>query len=170
MSPAGADERRGEDLGVLLVSASARLNRLYGRVLGQLDTSLTFRQHRLLRRVAQGHTSMAALAAFGNLTLPTVSESVEGLVRRGLLNRQENPQNRRQTVLSLTPEGRAAKEAGDAALEAVNARLLQAVPEEHQQVLHESLASLYDAATEVFRQPDSATVPAAAGAVRVTEN
>jgi MarR family transcriptional regulator, organic hydroperoxide resistance regulator len=168
MRPAGQDDRRGEDLGVLLVSASARLNRLYGRVLGQLGTSLTYRQHRLLRRVSEGHTSMAALAALGNLTVPTVSESVEGLVRRGLLDRQVNPQNRRQMVLSVTAEGREAKEAGDAALQAVNDRLLRAVPEEHQQVLRESLAALYDAATEVFHEPEAPT-PATAGAARLTE-
>jgi DNA-binding MarR family transcriptional regulator len=164
----GQDDRRGEDLGVLLVSASARLNRLYGRVLGQLATSLTYRQHRLLRRVSEGHTSMATLAALGNLTVPTVSESVEGLVRRGLVDRQVNPQNRRQMILSLTAEGRKAKEAGDVALQAVNERLLRAVPDEHRQVLQESLVSLYDAATEAFQQPD-ATAPAAAGAARLTE-
>lgn len=162
------DDRRGEDLGVLLVSASARLSRLYGRVLGQLDTSLTYRQHRLLRRVSEGHTSMAALAALGNLTVPTVSESVEGLVRRGLLDRQVNPQNRRQQVLSVTAEGRKAKEAGDVALQTANDRLLHVVPDEHRKVLQESLASLYDAATEAFRQPD-APAPAAAGAARLTE-
>jgi MarR family transcriptional regulator, organic hydroperoxide resistance regulator len=168
MIPAGQDDRRGEDLGVLLVSVSARLNRLYGRVLGQAGTSLTYRQHRLLRRVSEGHTSMAALAALGNLTVPTVSESVEGLVRRGLLDRQVNPQNRRQMVLSLTAAGHEAKEAGDAALRAVNDRLLRAVGEEHRRVLQESLVALYDAATEAFRQPD-ATAPAAAGAARRTE-
>jgi MarR family transcriptional regulator, organic hydroperoxide resistance regulator len=168
MNPAGQDDRRGEDLGVLLVSASARLNRLYGRVLGQLGISLTYRQHRLLRRVSEGHTSMAELAALGNLTVPTVSESVEGLVRRGLLNRQVNPQNRRQMVLSLTAEGRKAKEAGDVALQTVNDRLLRAVADEHRQVLQESLVALYDAATEAFQQPD-ATTPAAAGAARLTE-
>jgi DNA-binding MarR family transcriptional regulator len=168
MNPAGQDDRHGEDLGVLLVSASARLNRLYGRVLGQLDTSLTYRQHRLLRRVSEGHTSMAELAALGNLTVPTVSESVEGLVRRGLLNRQVNPQNRRQMVLSLTAEGRTAKEAGDVALQAVNDRLLRAVADEHRDVLKESLVALYDAATEAFQQPD-ATAPAAAGAARLAE-
>jgi DNA-binding MarR family transcriptional regulator len=168
MNPASQDDRRGEDLGVLLVSASARLNRLYGRVLGQLGTSLTYRQHRLLRRVSEGHTSLAALAAFGNLTVPTVSESVEGLVRRGLLDRKVNPQNRRQMVLSLTAEGRDAKEAGDVALQALNDRLLRVVPDEHRQVLQESLAALYDAATEAFQQPD-ATAAAAAGAARLTE-
>jgi DNA-binding MarR family transcriptional regulator len=168
MNPASHDDRRGEDLGVLLVSASARLNRLYGRVLGQLGTSLTYRQHRLLRRVSEGHASMAELAALGNLTVPTVSESVEGLVRRGLLNREVNPQNRRQVLLSLTAEGREAKEAGDVALQAVNDRLLRAVADEHRQVLHESLVALYDAATDAFQQPDSTTA-AAAGAGRLTE-
>ena len=168
MNPASHDDRRGEDLGVLLVSASARLNRLYGRVLGQLGTSLTYRQHRLLRRVAEGHTSLAALAALGNLTVPTVSESVEGLVRRGLLNREVNPQNRRQVLLSLTAKGREAKEAGDVALQAVNDRLLRAVADEHRQVLHESLVALYDAATDAFQQPDPTTA-AAAGAARLTE-
>ena len=156
MRPGPSGERRDEDLGVLLVSVSARLTRLYGRVLGQLDTPLTFRQHRMLRRVSEGHTSMAALATFGNLTVPTVSESVEVLVRRGLMNRQENPQNRRSLLLSLTPEGRAAKEAADVALAGVGEQLLQAVPQERQQLLQESLASIFDAATEIFQQPNPA--------------
>ncbi|MGP4020559.1 MarR family winged helix-turn-helix transcriptional regulator [Saccharopolyspora sp. 5N708] len=155
MSRVSDDER--EDLDVLLVSISARLTRLYGQVLGQLATPLTFRQHRMLRRIDQGHSAMAALAAFGNLTVPTVSESVEVLVRRGLLNRQENPRSRRSLLLSLTPEGRSAKEAADAALAEVGQRLLQAVPEERQAILHESLTSIYEAATDIFRQPDSAS-------------
>jgi DNA-binding MarR family transcriptional regulator len=169
MNPAGPDAKQGEDLGVLLVSTSTRLNRLYGRVLAQLDPSLTFRQHRMLRRVGEGHTSMAALAAFGNLTLPTVSESVDGLVRRGLLGRRGNPQDRRQIVLSLTRSGHEAKDAGDAALAAVNDRLVQAVSEEHRQVLYESLAALYDAATEVFQRPGPAVI-SAAGTARAAEN
>ena len=44
-----AGERHEEDLGLLLVSVSARLSRLYGRVLSRLDAPLTFRQHRLLQ-------------------------------------------------------------------------------------------------------------------------
>jgi MarR family transcriptional regulator, organic hydroperoxide resistance regulator len=163
VSSGPSGERRDEDLGVLLVSVSARLTRLYGRVLGQLDTQLTFRQHRMLRRVSEGHSSMAALAAFGNLTVPTVSESVEVLVRRGLMNRQENPQNRRSLLLSLTPEGQAAKEAADVALADVGEQLLQAVPEERRQILQDSLASIFDAATEIFQQPNAAG-PATAAA------
>ncbi|MCI2423184.1 MarR family winged helix-turn-helix transcriptional regulator [Saccharopolyspora sp. K220] len=157
MSRVSGGER--EDLDVLLVSISARLTRLYGQVLGQLATPLTFRQHRLLRRIDEGHSALAALAAFGNLTVPTVSESVEVLVRRGLINRQENPRSRRSLLLSLTPEGRAAKAAGDLALAEVGRRLLKTVPEERHAVLHESLASIYEAATDIFQHPDSAPAP-----------
>jgi DNA-binding MarR family transcriptional regulator len=168
VSPGPSGERGDDDLGVLLVSVSARLTRLYGRVLGRLDTPLTFRQHRMLRRVSEGHTSMAALAAFGNLTVPTVSESVEVLVRRGLMKRQENPQNRRSLLLSLTPDGLAAKEAADTALARVGHRLLHAVPEERQQLLHESLVAIFDAATDIFLEPD-VTGSSAATAVRGPE-
>jgi DNA-binding MarR family transcriptional regulator len=170
VSSGPAGDRHEEDLGVLLVSVSARLNRLYGRVLGQLDTPLTFRQHRLLRRVAEGNSSMAALAAYGNLTVPTVSESVDLLVRRGLMSRQENPQNRRSLVLSLTPEGQEVKEAGDAALAAVGERLLRDIPEEWQPILHQSLASIFDAATEYFQHPDGTAVREKAAAARVKKS
>ncbi|GAA1318573.1 MarR family winged helix-turn-helix transcriptional regulator [Pseudonocardia xinjiangensis] len=168
MSRGPNGERNDEDLAVLLVSVSARLTRLYGRVLGQLDTPLTFRQHRMLRRVSEGHTSMAALAAFGNLTVPTVSESVEVLVRRGLMKRQENPQNRRSLLLSLTPDGLAAKEAADTALAAVGDRLLHAVPDDRHELLHESLAAVFDAATDIFQEPIG-TGAQAAPAVRGPE-
>lgn len=151
--PAG-DRPPAEDLGVLLVSVSARLNRLYGRVLGQLEVPLTFRQHRLLRRIGEGHSSLASLAAFGNLSIPTVSESVEGLVRRGLIERRENPRSRRSALLELTPAGRAAKVAGDAALSDVSDHLLGGIPEDRRSLLEESLSSVFDAATEIFRQPE----------------
>lgn len=143
-----------EALGVLLVSVAARLSRLYGRVLGQLDTPLTFRQHRLLRRVHEGNTSLASLAAYGNLSIPTVSESIDLLVRRGLMDRRENPRNRRSMLLRLTPKGMDVKEAGDEVLDAVGDRLLSSVPAEHQPILHSSLTAIFDAATEMFQQPE----------------
>lgn len=166
VSSLSSDDRHGEELDVLLVSVSARLNRLYGKVLGQLDPPLTFRQHRTLRRVDEGHMSLAALAAFGNLTVPTVSETIDGLVRRGLLSRRANPASRRSLLLDLTPEGRSAKEAGDVALAAAGEQLLRAVPDEHQQILHSSLATIFEAATDYFRNPDANGTPAPTASAR----
>jgi len=137
--------------GVLLVSTAARLSRLYGKALGQLEVSLTFRQHRLLLRVAQGHRSLAALAAFGNLTLPTVSESVEVLVRRELLRRDRNPEDRRVMLLALTPLGQAANQAAEAALAQVNEALLADISADARVVLHESLQSVFSTATSYFQ-------------------
>jgi DNA-binding MarR family transcriptional regulator len=90
------------------------------------------------------------------------------LVRRGLMKRQENPQNRRSLLLSLTPDGLAAKEAADTALARVGHRLLHAVPEERQQLLHESLVAIFDAARDIFLEPD-VTCSSAATAVRGPE-
>jgi DNA-binding MarR family transcriptional regulator len=143
----------------LLILAAARLTRLHGKVLGQLAVPLTYRQHRLLVRVSEGHTSLAALAAFGNLTLPTVSESVDGLVRRGLLTRTARAGDRRARPLGLTPQGRSACVAGQLALGEVAEGLTGGLSEENKRLLHESLTTIFDAAT-VYFQAEPSNAPA----------
>lgn len=140
-----------EDTGALLVSVAARLSRLYGKVLAQLDPPLTFRQQRLLMRVREGHSSLATLAAFGNLTVPTVSESVDVLVRRELMTRTENPESRRSQLLKVTPLGEKALDAANVALREANESVLGDISEKRRLVLHESLVAIFDNATECFR-------------------
>lgn len=151
MAPSGNGDESDGDTGALLISAAARLNRLYGKELAQLDNPLTFRQQRLLMRVREGHSSLATLAAFGNLTVPTVSESVDVLVRKGFMTRKENPESRRSQLLSLTPLGAKALDAADAALRDVNEFLLAGLPEEQRVALHRSLTTIFDRATTRFR-------------------
>jgi MarR family transcriptional regulator, organic hydroperoxide resistance regulator len=154
--PVGGQKPRVEDTGALLVSVAARLTRLYGKVLAQQENALTFRQQRLLMRVREGHSSMATLAAFGNLTVPTVSESIDGLVRKGLMTRTENPENRRSMLLGLTPLGEEACDAADAALDEVNRILLAEISNEQLSTLHEALDTIFEAATECFRADETA--------------
>ena len=45
------------------------------------------------------------LADYLGVTRPTASAIVERLVRRGMVTRAENPQERRQVILELTPLG-----------------------------------------------------------------
>lgn len=142
--------RDANDAAALLVSTSARLTRLYGKVLGQLEVPLTFRQHRLLMRIGEGHTSLAALAGFGKLTLPTVSESVDVLVRRDLITRQAHPASRRSLVLGLTPRGEDANRAAQAALADLGRNLLRDVSDDQRRVLAEALRTIFDAATSYF--------------------
>lgn len=146
-----------------MVSVAARLTRLYGKVLAQQENTLTFRQQRLLMRVREGHSSLATLAAFGNLTVPTVSESIDALVRRGLMTRTENPENRRSMLLRLTPLGERACDAAQTALDEVNRVLLAGIPDEQLAGLHKSLGTIFDAATTCFLAEDTAKEPKAAG-------
>lgn len=139
-----------------MVSVAARLTRLYAKVLAQQENALTFRQQRLLMRVREGHSSLATLAAFGNLTVPTVSESIDVLVRRELMTRTENPENRRAMLLRLTPLGERACDAAGAALDEVNRVLLAEVSDRQLTALHKSLDTIFEAATVCFRADDTA--------------
>ena len=137
--------------GQLLVSVAARLTRLHTRLLAKLDTPLTFRQYRSLIRVHAGCSSLTELASFGNLTIPTVSEGVDVLVRRGLLTRVPNREDRRAISLEIPPAGIEAVAAADAVLEDVANDLIRSVSAEGRALLPETLASIFEAATAYFQ-------------------
>lgn len=141
------------EAGQLLVGVAARLTRLHSKVLTELEVPLTFRQHRTLVRVRGGVTSLTELASYGNLAIPTVSEGVEVLVRRRLLNRVPSPADRRAIKLQITPAGAEAADAGDEALQQVADVLIGNVSPEGRALLTETLESIYDAATTYFKKP-----------------
>ena len=69
-----------------------------------------------LMRIAAGACSMSELARYQAVSLPTISKSVDMLVRRGWVERGVDKQDRRQTMARLTPSGRrvlAAHQAAD---------------------------------------------------------
>lgn len=134
----------------LLVTVAARLRRLNTIVLGNLDVPLTFRQYRTLARVLGGYTSLGQLTVRANLTLPTVSETVDGLVRRGLMETRQSDVDRRAIVLSVTESGAAAAAAGDVALREVIETLTQELSDDKRAELTDSLRVLYAAATRYF--------------------
>jgi DNA-binding MarR family transcriptional regulator len=59
-----------------------------------------------LMKVAIGPCTLSALARHHSVSLPTISKSVDILVRRGWLERWVDKHDRRQTMVRLTPEGR----------------------------------------------------------------
>jgi DNA-binding MarR family transcriptional regulator len=69
---------------------------------------LSFTQLKLLQFLgeAEGGLSLGALGEHIGLSLPAVSRAVEGLVKRGLLRRAEDPQDRRSKQVRLTAKGR----------------------------------------------------------------
>lgn len=132
----------------MLVVVAARLRRLNMIVLGRLKVPLTFRQYRTLGRVVGGCTSLGELTAQAGVTLPTVSETVNGLVRRGLIETRPSETDRRSVLVYPTEPGAAALAAGDAALRGVIGALTQELSEGQRAALADSLQVIYDAATE----------------------
>lgn len=72
------------------------------------DDRLTFPQLRCLQVMAKtdGPSLASRLARTLLVTPPTMTRTIDGLVERGLVARQPDPVNRRQTGLVITPAGR----------------------------------------------------------------
>lgn len=134
----------------LLVLVAARLRRLNSIVLAELEIPLTFRQYRTLSRVARGITSPSQLATVANLTLPTVSETVDGLVRRQLMITTPSVVDRRARILQLTELGATAAAAGDLALNDVAEAMTESLNPEMRAAFNASLRAVYESATRYF--------------------
>lgn len=99
-----------------LFDAAPRLTRLENQTLRHVGPGLTFRQYRILCRVDEGNRTVTAIGRLATLSLPAISESTEGLVRKGLLEREVDVSDRRSAQLTLTAEGRRAMLEADAVL------------------------------------------------------
>jgi DNA-binding MarR family transcriptional regulator len=62
---------------------------------------------RLLTMLANHPCNLSELAVRQAVSLPTMSNSISVLVERGWVKRVPSPDDRRQVVLELTPDGRA---------------------------------------------------------------
>src|SRR5262249_54071825 len=63
-------------------------------------------QWALLKRIKDGPCTISDLARHNQTSLPTISKSVDMLVRRDLVERWVDKSDRRQTLVRLTPGGR----------------------------------------------------------------
>jgi DNA-binding MarR family transcriptional regulator len=100
------DAERATEAGRALLRLGSRLHRLYAETIESLSTPLSVPQYRILDRVGLGVSSLSQLAELARRQPPTISKSVDSLVRQGLLTRAEAA-DRRATALSLTPRGAA---------------------------------------------------------------
>jgi MarR family transcriptional regulator, organic hydroperoxide resistance regulator len=106
-----------EELRFLILGAQREGNRIFGNLLAPLG--LTPSQAEVLRVLAEGEP-LSLNAVGGRLVCETGSPSrlVDALVKAGLVARIENPADRREVTLSLSPEGRRKSEEA-ASVEAV---------------------------------------------------
>lgn len=138
------------EAGHALFELAPRLTRLENAVLRSVDPPLTFRQYRLLERVAQGNSTVTALGRLATITLPAVSESVDVLVRKGLVDRRSSVRDRRESNLHVTPYGRRALEQAELLLAETATLILTGVPARRRATLSRDLRAVIDQVTDAL--------------------
>jgi DNA-binding MarR family transcriptional regulator len=118
---------------------------------------VSFAQCHLLLEVDRlDRTSVTGLASALELDKSTLSRTVDAACRAGLIERNVDPQSRRQQVVSLTDQGRKTAEAIHRLCDASYMRLFDFIPVEKRGMVVESVALLAQAMRMKRRQPEAA--------------
>jgi DNA-binding MarR family transcriptional regulator len=95
------------DLGMFVKRVLFATNREFFGALQEAGISFTQLKCLGLLSEAGGHMSLGALADELALSPAAVSRAVDGLVQRGEVKREEDPEDRRSKIVSLAARGRA---------------------------------------------------------------
>lgn len=111
----------------LLTVLAPRLNRA---VRGQVrpKAGLSMPQFIMLRALRDGPLQAGQLAQRFGVSRPTITRTVDGLVKKGLVERRVDPSDRRVTMIALTTAGQALHELTEEAAEDYLAALLERLP------------------------------------------
>jgi DNA-binding MarR family transcriptional regulator len=99
----------------------------------------------LLAKIEAGETNMSELAQHLSVRLPTISKSVKLLVERGWVERWVPEENRRVSMVRLTPEGRRVFAGTQRKAEDHVAGLLDTLTAAERKRVDSALAGLYKA-------------------------
>jgi MarR family transcriptional regulator for hemolysin len=105
--------------------------------------NLSIPQFRSLRFIQRNpDTSLSDLANHLGLTLPSVSKLVDGLVKKGLISRQESTADRRRLTLGLTQSREAIINSARANAQVNIAKILSNLSNEELNTIHRTLELL----------------------------
>ncbi|MBS1970873.1 MAG: MarR family transcriptional regulator [Bdellovibrionales bacterium] len=99
------NEEAGFDISALMIEIIPRTMREIRRHSSFQEASLSVVQFRVLARLWHGTYTNKELADDIGLSVAAMSRLITGLVRRELLIRTENPDNRREMKINLTEHG-----------------------------------------------------------------
>lgn len=103
MSDGMSDDR--DALADLLMRYAARMSRLLDEALASISFPLTLAQYGIMDRAAQGDVPMSEQARAASRTISSISTTVSGLERQGLLVREQGDGDGRVVYLRLTEKG-----------------------------------------------------------------
>ena len=134
---------RVEQLSPEVCRTAARLGRQMEFAVA--NAGITLPQYRLLALMSEGSSAGAVLADKLRVSRPTVTGIIDGLVVRGLVLREDDPQDRRRMRATMTPAGEDALRQADAAVSARLLDLLDKVDPDRAATAIEGLEVMHDA-------------------------
>jgi DNA-binding MarR family transcriptional regulator len=147
MPPRRPTQRERQVESVLL--ASQALVAIVTRSFAEVETSITLPQWRVLV-ILNGHGSLtpSVIARWMGVHPSNTTRACDVLVRAGLLDRRESVKDRRQNVLTLTPEGQTLVDSLlDFRRDAI-AGVLEKLPAAQRKLVSEAMQAFADAAGE----------------------
>jgi len=155
MNPPKPRPRRASDAGLSPSAVSALAGelrlacmRISRRVRFESTHVVAPHQFSVMCRLEDAHRTPGELAEIEKVSAPSMTRTVAGLVERGLIERTDDPADRRQVILSLTPDARTLlKEIRRKRDAWMSVRVGHLTPEE-QEVLRQAAAILTRVAAE----------------------
>ena len=122
-----------------LIDVVSLVTQAFWAELRKSGETIEISQWSTLKRISRSPCTMSELARYKGVGLPTISKSVDMLVRRGVVERWVDKADRRQTLVRLTPAGKRLLMSCRKALEAFLDRRLASLTEAERDAIDHSL-------------------------------
>lgn len=140
-------ETRG---GFYITQIKQRQERIFERLLKENGIEISGGQGRILFVLWKNNPmSISEISRETSLAKNTVSIIVDGMVQKGILERNINPHNRRQTIISLTEYARNLQERYEQVSQEMNHLFYQGFTEEEREMFEHYLARILDTLAKI---------------------
>jgi len=120
-------------------------DRIFEKLLLKNDIEISGGQGRILFVLwKKDHLTISEISRETSLAKNTVSIVVDGMVHKGILERNINPDNRRQTIISLTEYAKSIQEKFERVSGQMNQLFYQGFSEDEQKLFEQYLAKILD--------------------------
>lgn len=124
-------------------------DRIFERMLSENGIEISGGQGRILFVLwKKDHLTISEISEQTSLAKNTVSVVVDGMVRKGIVERETNPSNRRQTIISLTDYAQSMREQYETVSRQMNQLFYQGFSEREQKEFESFLARVLKTLTK----------------------
>ena len=150
-----ANEQESQEFVTALLSVSRVLVGVSARSLAEVEKTVTVTQFRTLVVLdSHGEINLNRLAELLDVNSSTALRMIDRLLVAGLVTRRDNPTNRREVLLGLSPAGRRVVRKVTRRRRAELSRVVAAMPPERRDDFLDALRAFAEAADEPEPRPD----------------